>query len=428
MMTAKPATPHKKLRITLEDAYQKLFALPQNLREEILPITALYGRILAEDLYAPAPVPHFARAPLDGYAFIAADIAAATPDTPVQLRVIGETSAGDAPARPLMPGEAVRIMTGGPFPPNADAMVRYEDTEFTAAWVRLFAAIPAGSNLVPAGDDIRRDQMIGHRGQKVSAPICGLLASCGYTQAKAYAKPVVTILNTGNELVEPGLPLGPGKIHNSSFYTLTGYLTAAGAEVVNGGIVGDAIAPIAAAIDQALTDADMVITTGGVSVGDYDFIRAAIAAMGGEELFWKIRIRPGGTLVAASKQQKLILGLSGNPGSAALGLQLLGLPFLRRLTGADALFPQQIKAILSCDYPKPSPFGRLIRGRLLPTDGKICFLPSATQGYGAVSSLLDSDMIAVIPIDSPPLTAGTIVDAYWLNRLTPTLGSETEAK
>ena len=410
-MTEKTTCP---MHLSLEEAYDVIFRLPLPNRTEILPIEQTNGRILAQDIYANESVPPFSRAPLDGYAFIAADIATATAENPIQLQVIAETAAGDGPARPLHKGEAVRIMTGAPFPDNADTMVRYEDTEFTATSVKIFAPMASGKNKVMIGEDVAEGKLIATRGTKVSPPLIGLLAAVNHPQIEVYQKPIITIINTGDELVEPGQELPPGKIRNSSYYTLGRYIEEAGAIVINGGIVSDKTEPIAHAIDAALPKSDMIITTGGVSVGDFDMVRAATAAIEAEHLFWKVQLRPGGTLLAAQKDNKLILGLSGNPGSAAIGLHFVGMPYIRRLAGNTDIFPAKIKVTLLEDFAKESPHGRILRGSLVIKDGAACFTVAASQGNGIVSSLLNCDLIAEIPANTKSISKGMVVDAYWI--------------
>lgn len=406
--------PNKRERLSLGDAYQMLFALPMHREVETVSLAEAMGRVTAEAVYAREDVPPFPRAPLDGYAFIAADSAAAREESPVILRVVDRVAAGSGRKVAVRRGEAVRIMTGAPFPENADTMLRLENTESTNTTVKIFDPMEPGVNLVPAGDDVRRGDQIVPPGVAVTAPLVGLMAAVNHTQIRVFRKPRVTILNTGDEITDPGAPLPFGKIRNSSFYTLGGYVTEAGAEVTYGGIVPDRTEPIAAAIEKALDRSDMVITTGGVSVGDFDMVRAATDAVGAARLFWKVRFRPGGTLLAAEKNGKLILGLSGNPASAALGLQLLGLPFIRKLMGLEEVFPRRIKARVLTPYQKESPYGRLIRGRLVIVDGAACFEALPSQGNGAITSLLRCDLIADIPPNTAAIPAGAMVDAYWL--------------
>lgn len=406
----------KKLRITLEEALELLDALPVSPAGETVPVAACVGRVLSEEARAAEPVPPFAKSPLDGYAFRTADLAAASPENPVTLRVVEEIPAGGVPSRPLGPGEAAKVLTGAPLPPGADGVERFEATEFTAETVTLKTPASAGVNVVPVGDDVAAGALLAGAGTLISPPLAGLLAATGIASVPVCRRPVVTLVNTGDEILPPEEPLQPGKIRNSSRYSLGGYLEQAGAEVRDGGIVPDRAGPIAAALEQALAGSDMAITTGGVSVGDYDMVRSACALLGARELFWKVRLKPGGTLLCAVKDGKLILGLSGNPASAALGLHLLGLPFVKKLSGRGLVRPRKIRCTLLGPIRKSSPNGRLVRGSLEIVDGAAAFRPIDAQGNGALTSLLGCDLIGTLPPDTPPLPAGAAIDAWWTGR------------
>ncbi|MDD4715703.1 MAG: molybdopterin molybdotransferase MoeA [Oscillospiraceae bacterium] len=407
--------PNKKERLSLCDAQNILFSLPMRRCIETVALDQAMGRILAETVHAPEDVPPFPRAPLDGYAFLAFDSGSASEENPVTLKVIGTVAAGDGRNITVHKGEAVRIMTGAPFPEQADTMLRLENTEFTETEVKIFDPMEPGINRVPAGDDVRKGNLIASAGIRITPPLAGLLAAVNHIRIKVFQKPVVTIISTGNEIEQPGANSLPyGKIRNSSFYTLGGYALEAGADLRFGGVVPDQTESIAAALEKSLEVSDLLITTGGVSAGDYDMVRSAADAIGAKQLFWKVRFRPGGTLLAAEKNGKLILGLSGNPASAALGMQLLGLPFLRKLAGLEIVLPRRIQATMLRSYEKESPYGRLIRGRLVIVDGIACFDPLPSQGNGAVTSLLNCDLIADIPRNTAAIAKGTVVEAYWL--------------
>ena len=406
----------KKLRITLDDALALLDRLPASPLTETVPVAEAAGRVLAEEVRAAEPVPPFAKSPLDGYAFRTADLAGAAPEHPVTLRVVEEIPAGGVPSRGLEPGETSKVLTGAPLPAGADGVERYEMTEFTPETVTLSAPMAPGTNVVPVGDDVAAGQVLAGPGTLISPPLAGLLAATGVASVPVCRRPVVTLVNTGDEILPPESPLQPGKIRNSSRYSLGGYLEQAGALVRDGGIVPDRAEPIAEALAAALKCSDMAITTGGVSVGDYDMVRAACALLGAKELFWKVRMKPGGTLLCAEKDGKLILGLSGNPASAALGLHLLGLPFVKKLAGRGLVRPQKIRVTLLGPIAKDSPNGRLIRGSLEIVDGIASFRPIDVQRNGALTSLLGCDLIGTLPPATPPLPAGAVIDAWWTGR------------
>ena len=406
----------KKLRIALDDALALLDQIPVAPLTETVPVAQAAGRVLAEEVRAAEPVPPFAKSPLDGYAFRTADLAGAAPEHPVTLRVVEEIPAGGVPSRGLEPGEAAKVLTGAPLPAGADGVERYEMTEFTPETVALSTPMASGTNVVPVGDDVAAGQVLAGPGTLITPPLAGLLAATGTAAVPVCRRPVVTLVNTGDEILPPESPLQPGKIRNSSRYSLGAYLEQAGALVREGGIVPDQAEPIARALEQALNHSDMAITTGGVSVGDYDMVRAACALLGAKELFWKVRMKPGGTLLCAVKDGKLILGLSGNPASAALGLHLLGLPFVKKLAGRGLVRPRKIQVTLLGPIVKSSPNGRLVRGRLEIVNGAACFRPIDVQGNGALTSLLGCDLIGTLPPETPPLAEGAVIDAWWTGR------------
>lgn len=402
----------KKVRIAREDARQMLFDMCVPVGAEPVSLNESYGRVLAEDIIAKENIPPFAKAPLDGYALRGEDTAAASLEHPVTLEITEEIAAGDVPRYALQPGYAAKILTGAPIPEGANAVVRYEETQYTDTHVTFVRPVSPNSNVVPVGDDIACGRVIARKGEIVTPPIAGLLAALGQTEVCVHTKPSICVISTGSELTGPETKLPEGKIRNSSYHLLKGYMEQAGAQVSTLGIVPDDVDTIAQAISTALESADMVVTTGGVSVGDYDLVMAATEQIGARRLFWKVRFRPGGTMLAAEKDGKLILGLSGNPASASLALHIIGIPYIKALGGQSAKAPERIKARLLEPIQKDSPHGRLVRGRMVIREGEVCFSGVDSQGNGALSSLLGCDLVADIPPETPPLPAGTIIDAY----------------
>lgn len=400
--------------IPADDAADILSALPVTLETETVGLTQAQDRVLAEEITARIPAPPFDRSPFDGYAFRGADTLTATKETPVVLKITEEIAAGSMPTVRVTQGCAAKILTGAPLPEGADATVKYENTAFTDTEVTLFAPVPPGTDVVRAGDDIRSGDRLAPRGTRLTAPLLGLLASQGIECVNVYKKPVVAVLNTGSELVEIGRELPPGMIYNSSVHTLCGYLKELGAEARNAGVVRDDPDEIAARIKSALDEADFVITTGGASVGDYDFAVTAAQRLGAEVLFWKVDMKPGGAIMAAVKDGRLILGLSGNPGAAVLGLLRIARPYICKCCGYAELQLPTIRVALKEPFEKNSPKLRLLRGRLVIEDGRAYFAENEGQGNGAVASLVGCDLLGEIDAGSPPLPAGTIIKAYRL--------------
>lgn len=400
-----------KTNVSADMAVELLLAQEAKLSTENVQLWELEGRILAEDIRAAISVPPFDRSPYDGYALMASDTVGASRENPAVLKITEEIPAGSAPTIPLTPGHAAKILTGAPIPEGCDTTVKYEETEFTHSEVRIFEELKGGKNVVYAGEDIKQGEVILRAGTAVSAAALGMLAGQGITSAEVCKKPRITVISTGSELAEAGEPLKPAQIYNSNVYTISSYLRAMGAEPVHGGIVADDPTDISERIAEALESSDMVITTGGASVGDYDWAYRVSQMMGTEILFWKADFKPGGAMCAAVLGGKLILCLSGNPGAAVIGLLRVGMPYIRKLCGRSEVMPERVSVILRDSFGKPSPKLRLVRGRLEIEDGKAYFVHNDGQGNGVVSSLMGCDLLAEIPAGSGQAENGRLLSA-----------------
>ncbi len=400
-----------RTNIPADMAVELLLEQEAKLYTETVQLWELEGRILAEDVCAAISVPPFDRSPYDGYALIAADTANASRESPAVLKITEEIPAGHAPTIALTPGHAAKILTGAPIPECCDTTIKYEDTEFTDSEVRIFSPQKSGANVVRAGEDVKAGEVILTAGTLISAAALGMLAGQGVSEARVYKKPRITVISTGSELAEAGQPLKPAQIYNSNVYTLSAYLRAIGAEPANGGIVDDDPDAIAARISDALAASDMVITTGGASVGDYDWAYRVSKMMGAEILFWKADFKPGGAMCAAVLNGKLILCLSGNPGAAVIGLLRVGLPYVRKLCGRRECMPERVNVTFKESFGKFSPKLRLVRGRLEVSDGAAYFVHSDGQANGTVSSLMGCDLLAEIPAGTGRVQSGAMVSA-----------------
>jgi molybdopterin molybdotransferase len=393
-------------------ATKLLCALDVQPETEIVSLADAFGRVSARRICACIPSPPFDRSPYDGYVFRGEDTAAASPEHPVVLTITEEIPAGTAPRFPVTPGTAAKILTGAPIPEGANVTVKYETVTFTEDTVTLTQPYKPDTDIVRSGEDIAAGDVIMERGTIITAPLAGILAGQGICQVEVFKKPVVALINTGSELVEPGNPLRPAAIYNSNVYMLAGYLMHTGAVPHNAGIVEDEPDRIAEKIRTALENCDMVITTGGASVGDYDWAVTAAERLGAKVLFWKTNMKPGGSIMAAEKDGKVILGLSGNPGAAVLGLLRIALPYIRKLCGRADIHPPEVCVALRHPLNKHSPKTRILRGRLEVENGQALFSENEGQENGAVLSLVGCDLLAEIPAGSPPLPAGTMVRAF----------------
>ena len=393
-------------------ARELLLSVPVSPETETIPLVESFGRVLAEDICARLMVPPFLRSPFDGYAIRGEDTANASKEHPVTLRITEELPAGKAPEFLVTPGTAAKILTGAPIPDGANATVKYELTSFTDKEVTISAPVKPGSNLVPAGEDVRIGDLVAAQGDVITGSVMGELASQGICEVSVFKTPVIAILNTGSELVDIGEPLSPAKIYNSNYYTLSGYLQALGTKPVFGGTVEDEPEAISKRIGELLENCDMVITTGGASVGDYDWAVTASEMMGAEVLFWKTAMKPGGSMLASRKGEKVILGLSGSPGAAILGLLVVGQPYIRRLCGRSDYELRTLEVAMKEPFTKTSEKSRFIRGRLVTENGKAYFSQIEGDANGIISSFARTELIGVIPVEEQPAQAGQIIKAY----------------
>ena len=398
--------------IDYKAARDLLLAQVTPLGTEAVPLAEAEGRVLAQSVTAVLDVPPFDRSPFDGYAFQAVDSAGADREHPVTLRVLEEIPAGSMWTRPVVPGTAAKILTGAPIPPGADAVTKYEDTAFTAETVTIFTAFAAGENIVPQGEDVRAGDVLAGPGEVIDGARMGTLAAQNIPAPLVYKIPRVGIITSGSELVEPGEELTGGKIVNTNRYAFTGAVRHAGCVPVFYGAPEDDPEVIADRMDRALRECDMVITTGGVSVGDYDFTPAAMDRAGVQTLIRTLRLKPGGASAYGIREGRLLCGLSGNPASALTNFYAVVLPVLRKLQGLAEPRLTELTVALAGDFGKRSPKTRLIRGTLRLTDGTAVMDVSRAQGNGVLHSLAGCDLLAEIPAGSGKLPAGTRLTAY----------------
>ena len=381
---------------------------------ERIPLWEAAGRVLAEDVFAAENVPSFDKSPYDGYALRSADTREASADAPVTLRIVEEVAAGAVPAGVCTEGTAVKILTGAPIPPGADAVVMFEKTRFTAEAVTLFAPARPGENVIRVGEDVRKGELLAASGAVIDPGTLGTLAAQGIAQPEVFRVPRVGILSTGNELVEPGEPCGEGKIYNANRFTLMGALRQAGCQPVYLGLAGDSTEAISEAIDRGLNLCDAVLSTGGVSVGDYDLTPDAMERAGVHVLLRGIRMKPGMACAYGEREGKLFCGLSGNPASSLMNFYAVALPALRKLCGRRDVLPRELELQLRHGFAKKSPSTRLLRGRLEFAEGRVYLNVPGDQGNIVLSSAMGCDAAAVIPAGSGPIAEGTMLKGFLL--------------
>jgi len=383
--------------VSTEEALALVLEKTPELKErEELPLTEALHRVLAEDILARVSHPEVANSAIDGYAARAADTQGASPDHPVRLRVIGEAPAGKPFPGRLGPGEAVAIYTGAPLPEGADAVVAVEDTRREGETVLLFT--PASpKDIRPAGDDYRKGEVVLKKGTFLTPGRIGLAAGAGHPRLPVVRKPRVAILSTGDEVAEPGEPLPPGGVYNSNSYAVAGLVTEAGGEPVLLGRVPDD----RAALKEKLTAGgyDLVVTTGGVSMGEYDLVRKLLEEEG-EIYFWKILQRPGGPPIFARFADTLVFGLPGNPVSAMVVFFLYVRPMLFRMLGRSDPPYRRVQAV-AADPFKGAGVKTAFRRAVLEYNPEVFggFVAHTTgnQSSGVLKSMAQANALVVVP-------------------------------
>ena len=388
--------------ISYTEATEIMAAQPVELSTRRVPLTEALRQILAEDVHAAFPMPPFDRSPFDGFAVRAADL-------PGTLTIRGKSVTGCARCERLLPGTAMRIFTGAPIPEGADAVVKIEDTIVDGERVSIPLVFAPDTNVIHAGEDYPAGALLLKAGTKLNAAEVGVLASQGIGTVPVFKRPQAVIFSTGTELAEPGEQRAPYGIYNSSFYTLSAYLQCMDLDVRSGGIVVDDRALIERKLAAALeSDADLVITTGGASIGDYDFAFRAAQDLGMEILFWKVNMKPGGALMAARSGKKCYIALSGNPAAAIMSVLVVLQPWLRRLSGST-LGNTELELPLLNPMPKFSTAARMLRGHEVVRDGRAYFCEHPGRGNSHIASFEHCDMIGVVPPGSGTLRAGDTI-------------------
>src|SRR3954469_3236923 len=390
--------------ISIAEARERVLAATSPLPAEDVPLERALGRVLAEDARAEGDLPPFNSSAMDGYALVAGPAS--------ELPVVGESRAGTPATSPLEPGQASHISTGAALPEGADAVVPVERVELSGEPVRVrVPETQPGDHIRRAGEDARKGQAVIAAGSELDPAGVAVLAALGNASVRCGAVPRVAVLVTGDELVEPGEPLGPGQIRDSNAYALAAQATRAGARVVAKRVVRDDRAATEEAFGAALAEADVVIGSGGVSVGPHDHVKPALAALGVEERFWGVRLKPGKpTWFGTASDGTLVFGLPGNPVSAMITFHLFARPALRALAGADPTAATRATAVLDVAVPRSPAREQVIRCRLEARDDGWHVSPTKEQGSHVLTSMLGAAAYALVPAGEGAAEAGERVD------------------
>jgi molybdopterin molybdotransferase len=391
--------------LSVEEALERVLGAFRPLEPERVPILETLGRMLAEDVYADVDIPPHANSAMDGYAVIAADAASAGPETPVRLRVIENLAAGHVARNRVVPGTAIRIMTGAPIPDGADAVIRFERTRQEGEWVDLFFAPPPHNNVRYAGEDVRRGDLILRQGTQIRPQEIGMLASLGRGEVSVIRRPRVAILATGDELVDLDEPLGPGKIRNSNGYSNAAQVLKYGGVPIMLGIARDRMADLTAKIQSGLAQgADLLLTSGGVSVGDFDVVKEVLAAEGAIT-FWRVRMKPGKPLAFGQIEAEVngvrrvvpVLGMPGNPVSVMVSFEVFARPAILTMLGVTDLDKPTVEAVLVNELSSKDERRHYVRVQIEQhADGYRASLTGG-QGSGILNSMVMANGLAIIP-------------------------------
>ncbi|MFH0941853.1 MAG: gephyrin-like molybdotransferase Glp [Chloroflexota bacterium] len=404
--------------ISVEEALGKVLGYVNLLETEEKPVLGCLGQVLAEDVVASADVPPLDNAAMDGYALRAADIRGARPGAPRLLRVVATLAAGNVARKRVTPGTAIRIMTGAPVPDGADTVVRFEDTDETrrkgvTGEIGVQVELAAGSNIRRAGEDIPRNATVLGKGAVLRPQEIGVLASLGRGRVKVIRRPVVAILATGDELTEIGRELGPGKIYNSNSYALAAQVARYGGQPKVLGIARDRQHSLNTKLNQGLSS-DLLITSGGVSAGDYDLVKE-ILAQRGEITFWQVCMKPGKPLAFGRIGKVPLLGLPGNPVSSMVSFEIFARPAILKMMGKPPVAKPTVWAVT--DGPLENRDGRrvYVRAKVEKSGGRYLARVAGAQGSGILTSMSRANGLIVIPEDRKTLAAGEQVQVMMLD-------------
>jgi molybdopterin molybdotransferase len=401
--------------ISVEEALERILSEIHPLPTTQVPLAESLGLVLAADVIAQEDMPPFANSAMDGFALRSQD-SQPHAGQPPRLRVTGGVAAGYVADHAVQEGTAMRITTGAPVPPGADAVIQIELTQYNgpqSTWVEVLQPVTPGNNVRPAGEDMRRGQTVLRQGTEIGPWEIGVLATLGLAMVPVTRQPQVAILGTGDEVIEVDQPLAPGKIRNSNSYLLEAAVRRAGAQAVRLGVARDTVESLREKFSQAI-GSDLIITSGGVSVGDFDLVKNIMAEQG-EINFWRINMRPGKPVAFGHIGQTPLLGLPGNPVSTAVTFELFGRPVLRKLLGHTRLLRPQIAVSVEDGISERTTRRHYVRAHVTWRDGRFVARTTGNQGSNIMTSLVDANALLIVPEDGAEIKAGETAQALMLD-------------
>ncbi len=407
--------------LSVTEARQRILSHFQPVAAETLPLAECAKRVLAQDIAAATDLPLFDNSSMDGFAIRAADVATASPASPRTLRVVADIAAGSHLTVSLAKGEAARIMTGAPLPLGADAVIPVEETDFQTREagasapknVQVLKAMPTGENIRPRGMDVRAGESVLRTGQLLRPQDLGLLAMLGEARVSVYRKPCVALFSSGDELLPVDVPLTAGKIHDANSYTLAALLQDAGMEVIPLGVAVDQHAAVESLLEKAVREkADLILSSAGVSVGAFDFVKEVIESNGRLD-FWRVNMRPGKPLAFGEYGGIPFIGLPGNPVSAFVGFEVFVRPALGRLSGLETADRLTVRVRLA-EAVESDGRESYLRAEVREEEGVLVAHLSGHQGSGNLLTLVRANALLIIPAGVKSAPAYQEVDAWML--------------
>lgn len=400
--------------IEYEAARSLVLSSVKTLPTETVPLADALGRTLAREVRARENIPPFTKATMDGYAVRAEDTRAAERDNAVELEVMEDLPAGRVSRKSVGPGQAVRIMTGAPLPKGADAVVMVEDTAKTAGHVKVRREVKPGANIGQPGEDLKKGELVLERGAMIGPAETGLLAAAGLARVPVVRRPKLAVIATGDEIVEPGDRKGPGQIRNSNGPALLAMALRAGADAKYLGIARDRSSSLRAKLARA-KGADILVLSGGVSVGDYDLVRDELRTARVRPVFWQVRIKPGKPVFFGRRGSQLVFGLPGNPTSAMVTFLLFVQPAIERMLGRKKPGPRGGRAVLAEDIVLKPGRTQFLRAVLDAEGAVLKVAPYADQKSGVLRSMVRSQVLIVVPADVSRLENGGEVKILFMD-------------
>ena len=395
--------------LNVDDALRKLGDLTSPVLDtEVIPLIESKGRVVASTIDAPMDLPPFDTSAMDGYAVHESDL-----NQDRELAVVGESRAGHIYQNAAAPGTAIRIFTGAPIPRGTSAVVIQEDVERNGDQIRFRASLEIGENIRRRGHDIAKTQLLAKAGDRLDAYKISWLAACGVTNLTAVRRIRVALFSTGDELIDPGTPLGPGQIYDANRTALRELLSERPVEVLDLGALPDDPHAINRALETAAKAADVVVTSGGVSVGDADYVKDVVAQAGSLD-FWKIALKPGKPLAVGRVGKALFFGLPGNPVSTIITYLLFVAPTIDRLCGMSDNTPYRLPAILQETIEHHQGRREYVRGVFRTNDDRVTVSPTGDQSSNRLATFANANCLIVVPEQTDDIKAGSVVDIVLL--------------